>query len=328
MKGKLAFGYQTGKVGSLVGFKGAGGEQVWREYVQKPANPKTEAQALQRYRWAALCAAWSSLRKIPVLAFDDKPGNQSTFNQFITANHGMNITVPDSVSKAASEGTKGWLAPYLITRGTLGTLCNVSAHSDLGENIITQGGEEIATVNAVNADAVSISLFERLNTTTFSFQDLYVATVSGILMATVGALKGDMVTFVAMYNGVLSYFQFLVDNSSEVALSSVTDKLGNAKLTDMFDFENTDGATAGTSNARISLKNLSSTYPISPNYPTCGTIILSRATSGSSFEVSTERLSMIFDSVSSFVGEDAAKANYADYIKTSQAILDPSTATE
>ena len=105
----------TGKVGDLVYYV-RGGQQVIRGVATSTKNPRTEAQMLQRMKWANVLAVYKSLSPYMKDCFESKPAGQTDYNRFMSVN--LNST-PVYLEKAAARLGAAIVAPYVISQGSL-----------------------------------------------------------------------------------------------------------------------------------------------------------------------------------------------------------------
>lgn len=84
-KGSLFWGNASGKLGESVFYR-AKGEQRNRTYVKNIANPRTEAQAVNRISMANFSAVFRVYKDLLRVSFPNKANNQSGFNAFVKEN--------------------------------------------------------------------------------------------------------------------------------------------------------------------------------------------------------------------------------------------------
>lgn len=84
-KGSLFWGNASGKLGESVFYR-AKGEQRNRTYVKNIANPRTEAQAVNRISMANFSAVFRAYKELFRVSFPNKANNQSGFNAFVKEN--------------------------------------------------------------------------------------------------------------------------------------------------------------------------------------------------------------------------------------------------
>ena len=114
-KGNPLIGTLKGKIGDVV-FSRQGGEQRSRAYIPSVRNPRTRAQMAQRVKLANLVAFYRSVIRLFPSAFQNKPANQSDYNQFVSKNMGVvNVYLTKQMALAGACIA----APYQVTHGTL-----------------------------------------------------------------------------------------------------------------------------------------------------------------------------------------------------------------
>lgn len=109
-------GYARGKVGSVV-LARSKGQQVARAHNDKPKNPRTKAQMMQRSIFASAVKFFAQGKQafFP-FAFENKDVKQSDYNAFVSENTARGI----HISKMAyDERTYPVLAPWVMTKGVL-----------------------------------------------------------------------------------------------------------------------------------------------------------------------------------------------------------------
>ena len=84
-KGSLFWGNASGKLGESVFYR-AKGEQRNRTYVKNIANPRTEAQAVNRISMANFSSVFRAFKDLLRVSFPNKAVNQSGFNAFVKEN--------------------------------------------------------------------------------------------------------------------------------------------------------------------------------------------------------------------------------------------------
>lgn len=84
-KGSLFWGNASGKLGESVFYR-AKGEQRNRTYVKNIANPRTEAQAVNRISMANFSSVFRAFKDLLRVSFPNKATNQSGFNAFVKEN--------------------------------------------------------------------------------------------------------------------------------------------------------------------------------------------------------------------------------------------------
>lgn len=114
-KGNPLTGTLRGKVGDII-FSRQGGEQRSRAYIPQVRNPKTRSQMIQRTQLANLVSFYRNVIRLFPSAFQNKPSNQSDYNQFVGKN--LNATKIYLTREQANAGACV-CAPYQLTHGSL-----------------------------------------------------------------------------------------------------------------------------------------------------------------------------------------------------------------
>lgn len=187
-KGNLFLGTAARSVGDVVMYRREG-SQVSRVRVRKVANPRTDAQSLQRAAFSPVAKFFSPLAVVLERAFEGVSKSKS-YSEFLK----VNIKKARENGWLLPKGTGFFPLPYQLTKGTL----PVMSYSDDGTFIINVPGL------AAGADTIGA-----LSTT---------------LIAN-GYKAGDIITIIAVTGGIedgfVPYtFQFAIDASSEVTLSA------------------------------------------------------------------------------------------------------------
>lgn len=147
-KGNMMLGYARGKVGSLV-FARRKGEQITRAYNSNPSNPKSTAQMQQRMKWANLVNTYKALQPELQKSFENLAVGQTSYNAFMSANLGADA-VYLTKAQASQGGAK--IAPYIISRGSLGVVEMTGAVSSLRSSLDI---DSATTVGQFSADLLA-----------------------------------------------------------------------------------------------------------------------------------------------------------------------------
>lgn len=118
-KGNMLLGYSRGAVGDLV-FSRSKGQQVARARNRNPNNPNTEAQVLQRSRFAGALRFFKLANdNFFKFAFEDKAAHESDYNAFMR--HNVKIA-PYILKEMTQRADYPAFAPWVVTAGTLPTI--------------------------------------------------------------------------------------------------------------------------------------------------------------------------------------------------------------
>lgn len=107
-----------GRLGDMVFYK-ANGEQMTRSYNGNPANPRTDAQLMQRAKWVGVCNAYAMFKPFIAETFIKRPQDQNNFNAFVSANVGLSPVVGKLTAEDGKKNVTCEVAPYVIANGTL-----------------------------------------------------------------------------------------------------------------------------------------------------------------------------------------------------------------
>lgn len=116
------------KTGDMYGQVGRLGQNVYytaysetrsRKLAASVTNPRTQAQMLQRVRWANLVNFYRVNRSWMKYAFETKKKNQSEYNKFMSLNV---ATSPIYFTKQQATSGACVVYPYIITQGSLPTI--------------------------------------------------------------------------------------------------------------------------------------------------------------------------------------------------------------
>lgn len=114
-KGNVMTGTLRGKIGDII-FSRQGGEQRSRAYIPEVKNPKTRSQMVQRTQLANLVGFYRNVIRLFPSAYQNKPSNQSDYNQFVSKN--LNAVKIYLTREQANAGACV-CAPYQLTHGSL-----------------------------------------------------------------------------------------------------------------------------------------------------------------------------------------------------------------
>lgn len=105
----------SGQVGDLV-YSVRGGQQIIRGVSTSTKNPRTDAQMVQRMKWANIVAVYKVLQPYMKDCFETKSGGQTDYNRFV----GVNLnSVPVYLEKDKARLGASIVAPYVISQGSL-----------------------------------------------------------------------------------------------------------------------------------------------------------------------------------------------------------------
>lgn len=117
-KGNPYWGKQRGKLGETV-LAVTKGQQVQRAYNSQPANPRTDAQMLQRIKFAAMVAFYKrGQQNLFKYAFETKKQTESDYNAFMRENLKLGIEIYPTRGEV-NNGNFPLVAPFMITSGSL-----------------------------------------------------------------------------------------------------------------------------------------------------------------------------------------------------------------
>ena len=105
----------SGRVGDLVYFV-RGGQQIVRSVPASIKNPRTDAQMLQRMKWANILAVYRALQPCLKDCFEAKAAGQTDYNRFMSIN--LN-SLPVYLEKNAARMGAAVVAPYVVSQGSL-----------------------------------------------------------------------------------------------------------------------------------------------------------------------------------------------------------------
>lgn len=141
-KGNLFLGTAARSVGDVVMYRREG-SQVSRVRVRKVANPRTDAQSLQRAAFSPVAKFFSPLAVVLERAFEGVSKSKS-YSEFLK----VNIKKARENGWLLPKGTGFYPLPYQLTKGTLPVM-NYSVSTALTWNIPGLTGEE-QTIGSVS----------------------------------------------------------------------------------------------------------------------------------------------------------------------------------
>lgn len=188
-KGNMLLGYSRGAVGDIV-FARSKGQQVARARNRNPANPNTEAQVLQRSKFAAAQRFFQLANsQFFKFAYEDKSERESDYNAFMRHNVGISPYILREMTRQVDYPA---FAPWMVTQGSL-------AHVD-------------TSIQFVTADA-------RWVVNPLSLTDTSITSVSALSSALIegGAWRdGDIITVLLQMSQYGSYPLSITSGSSDV----------------------------------------------------------------------------------------------------------------
>lgn len=168
-KGNLIMGTARGKLGEVV-FSRQNGQQVSRQYIRNPKNPKTQGQQIQRAIMATVSKMYGMGKEIFDHSFQGKGVPAGSMRRFLKVNaDALRSTIVYHIeNQSEPEESFGWVcspnalsaAPneYIISEGTFKS----SPFTKLNKNNGTYG--EFAGLNKVYANTLTVKqLFELFN---------------------------------------------------------------------------------------------------------------------------------------------------------------------
>lgn len=187
-KGNLFLGTAARSVGDVVMYRREG-SQVSRVRVRKVANPRTDAQSLQRAAFSPVAKFFSPLAVVLERAFEGVSKSRS-YSEFLK----VNIKKARENGWLLPKGTGFFPLPYQLTKGTL----PVMSYSVSDKMLVQVPG---LTVDASTIGALSTAMIAN------------------------GYKAGDIVTIIAITGNLTKdfvpyTFQFVVDASSAVTFST------------------------------------------------------------------------------------------------------------
>lgn len=201
-KGNLFLGTAARSVGDVVMYRREG-SQVSRVRVRKVANPRTDAQSLQRAAFSPVAKFFSPLAVVLERAFEGVSKSKS-YSEFLK----VNIKKARENGWLLPKGTGFFPLPYTLTKGSLPSL-PISKNSSGTSFIIFDGADIPASAETVGA-------------------------VSQILVAQ-GYQNGDIFTLIAVSkdangNYIPGSIQFAIDTTSTAQMSSVNTALAQVNV--------------------------------------------------------------------------------------------------
>lgn len=199
-KGNLFLGTAARSVGDVVMYRREG-SQVSRVRVRKVANPRTDAQSLQRAAFSPVAKFFSPLAVVLERAFEGVSKSKS-YSEFLK----VNIKKARENAWLLPKGTGFFPMPYQLTKGTLPVMSydvDTDLHIDLPGYKPAQ-----STVGAVSTALVGM-----------------------------GYKAGDIVTIICITGSIANgfvprTFQFAIDTASAVSLDALFGPSVNYDVTD------------------------------------------------------------------------------------------------
>ena len=149
-KGNLFLGTAARSVGDVVMYRREG-SQVSRVRVRKVANPRTDAQSLQRAAFSPVAKFFSPLAVVLERAFEGVSKSKS-YSEFLK----VNIKKARENGWLLPKGTGFFPLPYQLTKGTLPQVPQSYNEDNVSLNVpLTHTGEATATIGVFSADLIS-----------------------------------------------------------------------------------------------------------------------------------------------------------------------------
>lgn len=143
----------VGRLGGNVYYMNKG-QNVSRELAAEVSNPRTPAQMRQRLKWANIVNVYKANKDwMGKLSFENKPQHWSYYNAFMSANIGKS---PAYLTKPVAESGGGYLAPYLMTDGTLPSITYTpTAAGAYDTSIKLTDWDNTSTIGDLSADIIA-----------------------------------------------------------------------------------------------------------------------------------------------------------------------------
>lgn len=122
------------------------GQTLMRQLAPAVTNPRTDAQMETRVKLANLVAFYRASAGWMRGAFETKPANQSDYNAFVSANAANNNVW---LTKTQVESGNAIVAPYVVTRGSLGEIVQTTEAGAIFTNLYV-GSLTIDDTTSVN----------------------------------------------------------------------------------------------------------------------------------------------------------------------------------
>lgn len=142
----------VGKLGGNVYYMNKG-QNIGRELAPEVSNPRTPAQMRQRLKWANIVNVYKANKDwMGRLSFENKPQHWSYYNAFMSANIGK---APVYLTKSVAEHGGGYLAPYLMTDGSLPSIVYTATATGLFDTSIQiPNWNSDVTIGDLSADII------------------------------------------------------------------------------------------------------------------------------------------------------------------------------
>ena len=199
-KGNPLTGTLRGKIGDMI-FSRQGGEQRSRAYIPQVKNPKTRSQMVQRTQLANLVSFYRNVIRLFPSAFQNKPSNQSDYNQFVGKN--LNATKIYLTREQANAGACV-CAPYQLTHGSLSPIQVYGSGVSARTNIYL--GSQFQITNATTVAEITQAIIDNND-----------GWVEGMQLAYVSAIQSTNVTTgYPMVQGYLYAFTLSLSDQTPV----------------------------------------------------------------------------------------------------------------
>lgn len=135
-KGNPYWGKQRGKLGETV-LAVTKGQQVQRAYNSQPANPRSDAQMVQRISFASMVAFYKrGNQNLFKYAFEDKKQTESDYNAFMRHNLTLGIDIYPTKEEVGNICFP-LVAPFMVTNGSLQEIgCSHEGDGVIGSSLI------------------------------------------------------------------------------------------------------------------------------------------------------------------------------------------------
>lgn len=189
-KGNMLLGYSRGAVGDIV-FARSKGQQVARARNRNPNNPNTEAQVLQRSKFAAAQRFFQLANsQFFKFAYEDKTERESDYNAFMRHNVGISPYILREMTRKTDYPA---FAPWMVTQGSLSVILSTTPAFASSKWSFDPLG--------LGSDAASITTISDL---------------SSLLLARDDWREGDIITILLQTSGYGEYPTALTSGSSDV----------------------------------------------------------------------------------------------------------------
>lgn len=192
----MLLGYSRGAVGDIV-FARSKGQQVARARNRNPNNPNTEAQVLQRSKFAAAQRFFQLANsQFFKFAYEDKTERESDYNAFMRHNVGISPYILREMTRQVDYPA---FAPWMVTQGSLPSLQTGS-----WSYVSDSEGSRWAVSDPFGVQSLLLSSY----------------TVADVTSKLIGSgsdwREGDIITFIVQYSEYGSYPLAATSGTSDV----------------------------------------------------------------------------------------------------------------